>query len=38
MDNENYDVNNVNVEITWKDEIEKAETLKELLAIYEKYK
>jgi len=38
MDNENYDVNNVNVEITWKDEIEKAENLWELLEVYEKYK
>lgn len=37
MDNENYDVENVNVEITWKDEIEKCENMSELLGVFNKY-
>lgn len=38
MDNQNYDVENVNVEIVWKDEIEKCSNMSELLWVYERYK
>lgn len=37
MDNENYDANNVNIEITWKDEIEEAQNIWELLEVFNKY-
>lgn len=38
MDNENYDVDNVNLDISWKDEVEAIKTLEELREYYFKNK